>query len=70
MCNWRRRRDSNSRMVSHRRFSRPLPSAARPPLRNAEHYKHHSSQCKVFIRPIAANLPITLSIGLFIQHVG
>ncbi len=49
MLRWRRRRDSNSRMVSHRRFSRPLPSAARPPLRNGEQYKHPRLYCKALI---------------------
>ena len=31
--NWRREWDSNPRMLSHRRFSRPVPSTARPSLR-------------------------------------
>ena len=30
---WRREWDSNPRMLSHRRFSRPVPSTARPSLR-------------------------------------
>ena len=30
--NWRREWDSNPRMLSHRRFSRPVPSTARPSL--------------------------------------
>ena len=30
---WRREWDSNPRMLSHRRFSRPVPSTTRPPLR-------------------------------------
>ena len=32
-CSWRREWDSNPRMLSHRRFSRPVPSTARPSLR-------------------------------------
>ena len=33
---WRRGRDSNSRWVSPRRFSRPLPSTTRSPLRDSD----------------------------------
>lgn len=47
---WRRSRDSNSGTVSRRRFSRPLPSATRPPLRNEPNYKHSRSACKAHCR--------------------
>ena len=35
---WRREWDSNPRMLAHRRFSRPVPSTARPSLHNAPTY--------------------------------
>lgn len=50
---WRRSRDSNSGTVSRRRFSRPLPSATRPPLRNDAHYKQTSFTCKARARSTA-----------------
>ncbi len=68
MMRWRRRRDSNSRMVSHRRFSRPLPSAARPPLRNGEQYKHLSLCCKALIVLFAVKLNALQVNGLIYQR--
>ncbi len=43
---WRRSRDSNSRTLSRRRFSRPVPSTTRPLLRNDAHYKQYAARCK------------------------
>lgn len=43
---WRKRRDSNSGTLSGRRFSRPVPSTARPHFRNEAHYKHPGASCK------------------------
>ena len=43
---WRREWDSNPRMLSHRRFSRPVPSTARPHFRCEAHYKHLGGCCK------------------------
>ena len=44
---WRRRWDLNPRMVAHRRFSRPVHSAALPPLRSsATHITHDDPPCK------------------------
>ncbi len=68
MMRWRRRRDSNSRMVSHRRFSRPLPSAARPPLRNGEQYKHLCLCCKALIVLFAVKLNASQVNGLIYQR--
>ncbi len=68
MLRWRRRRDSNSRMVSHRRFSRPLPSAARPPLRNGEQYKHLGLYCKGLIVLFAVKLNALQVNGLINQR--
>ena len=46
---WRKRRDSNSGTLSGRRFSRPVPSTARPHFRNDAHYKHPDAACKPLI---------------------
>jgi hypothetical protein len=43
---WRKRRDSNSRTLSGRRFSRPVPSTARPRFQSEAHYKHLFALCK------------------------
>ena len=46
---WRKRRDSNSRTLSGRRFSRPVPSTARPRFQSEAHYKHLLAPCKAGI---------------------
>lgn len=58
---WRRRRDSNSRTVSRRRFSRPLPSATRPPLRNGPNYKQSTVACKACLCLIDQKAAISIS---------
>ena len=55
-------------MVSHRRFSRPLPSAARPPLRNGEQYKHLGLYCKGLIVLFAVKLNVLQVNGLINQR--
>ncbi len=58
---WRRSRDSNSGTVARRRFSRPLPSATRPLLRNAAHYKRHGECCKVWCCSSARKISICVA---------
>ncbi len=60
---WRKRRDSNSRTLSGRRFSRPVPSTARPRFLSEANYKHLTARCKEHAHSFALKIAKLRLIG-------